>query len=151
MSDLVTEEEVISNLGDSIGYGRVMQLCEKLWGDKLEENGLPRGGACSTGACVSQLVPCKHEVKDDNGHCEICCGSGRVTKWVSEFVDDMLLDDNINVCSNCLIVFEDKSKYTVTCSCGRKFTTEQKMTMEASDKLDVVIAKLEEVLSDEQV
>lgn len=84
---MTEEEHAVRCLGDKYGYGRVMQLCERLWGDKLEENGLPRGGAHSTGACISQLVPCKHEVQDDNGHCEICCGSGRVTKWVSENIE----------------------------------------------------------------
>lgn len=39
-------------------------------------------------------------------------------------------------------------KHTVECSCGRKFTTTQKMTMAMSDKLDVIIEKLEEVLND---
>lgn len=78
------EENEVRNLGDRIGYGRTMQLCEKLWGDKLHDSGLPRGGAHSTGPCVSMMVICLHEVKDDNGHCEICCGAGRVTKWVAK-------------------------------------------------------------------
>lgn len=36
--------------------------------------------------------------------------------------------------------------HTVTCECGRKFTTKQKLTMDAGDKLDDIIDKLETVL-----
>ena len=36
------------------------------------------------GPCAAGMVPCPHTVKDRNGHCDICCGSGRVTKWVRD-------------------------------------------------------------------
>ena len=77
------EEQLVRRLGDAIGYGRVMQLAEQLWREKLKPDGL-EGGEHTTGPCADSMVPCPHPVKDRNGHCEICCGSGRVTKWVRD-------------------------------------------------------------------
>jgi len=73
---LSREETLVTELGSRIGYGRVMQLCEIIW------NRMVPGGALSVGPCMSQLVICPHFEKDINGHCNWCCGSGRVTERV---------------------------------------------------------------------
>lgn len=72
------EENAVRQLGDMIGYGRLMQLAEQIW-DKKQP-----GGAHSVGTCTSFLVPCPHPPmgRDANGHCDWCCGAGRVTKRV---------------------------------------------------------------------
>lgn len=77
------ERRAVRELAEVIGYGRVMQLCEELWRDNLTAQGL-QGGEITTGPCASAMVPCRHPVRDANGHCEVCCGAGRVTRWVSD-------------------------------------------------------------------
>lgn len=72
------EENAVRELGDLIGYGRMMQLAEQIWEKKMP------GAAHSTGPCTSMLVPCPHLERDENLHCKWCCGSGRVTKRVLE-------------------------------------------------------------------
>jgi len=74
------EAQLVRELGTRIGFGRLMQLAEKEWGDRLESSGLPRGGAHSTGPCVAFLVPCDHNGEEA---CDWCCGSGRVTARVA--------------------------------------------------------------------
>ena len=72
------EEVAVRALGEAIGYGRVMQLAEQIW---TSEDPI---GALTVGACVYNYVPCPHPEsgRDANGHCEWCCGAGRVTKRV---------------------------------------------------------------------
>lgn len=76
------EEVLVRILGESIGYGRIMQLAEEIW--KKKENG--RGGEHTVGPCGAFMVPCPHPKNDDNGHCDICCGSGRITKGVAKLL-----------------------------------------------------------------
>lgn len=76
------EHQVVRFLGDQIGYGRTMQLAEEIWREKLTAQGLA-GGEHTTGPCAAFMVACSHPVRDANGHCEVCCGCGRVTKWVA--------------------------------------------------------------------
>jgi hypothetical protein len=76
------EGERVRDLCEQIGYGRVMQLAEALWGAKLRAAGMA-GGEHTVGPCAALMVRCHHPVQDDNGHCEVCCGAGRVTKWVA--------------------------------------------------------------------
>jgi hypothetical protein len=66
------EEADVRALGERIGYGRVMQLCEQIW------TSTDVRGAISRGPCVGLLVPCGCS----NGCCDWCEGSGRVTKRV---------------------------------------------------------------------
>lgn len=75
------EERLVSQIGDEIGYGRTMQLCEQLWRAKLKTQGL-EGGEHTTGPCAVMMVPCPHPEsgRDKNGHCDWCCGAGRITK-----------------------------------------------------------------------
>lgn len=81
------EERLVRDLGDAIGYGRTMQLCEKIWRALLIAQGLPGGGEHTTGPCAAFMVPCQcvEEAEpelDDNGHCDWCCGARRVTERV---------------------------------------------------------------------
>lgn len=39
------EVQAVKTLGQSIGYGHLMQLASTLWADDLESHGLPRSGA----------------------------------------------------------------------------------------------------------
>jgi hypothetical protein len=72
------EKSAVRALGEAIGYGRVMQLAEEIWGAKDAQ------GALTVGARLASLVPCPHpgSGRDANGHCDWCCGSGRVTERV---------------------------------------------------------------------
>ena len=77
-------DSMIKALGENGGYGALMQSAGKLWRQSLIDKGYPGGGELSVGPCVAMLVPCPHLEKDADGHCEWCCGSGRVTKRVIE-------------------------------------------------------------------
>lgn len=87
MSDFpptVADREKVRLLGEDIGYGRMMHFAEELWREMLARKKYPTGGEFSVGPCASMVVPCPHTVRDAHGHCDICCGSGRITKWVAE-------------------------------------------------------------------
>jgi len=81
------EEVMVRNLGDQIGYGRTMQLCEQIWNEKLKAQGLPEG-AHATYCCTQFLVPCPGcpEARAKDEHCDWCCGAGRVTEKVAETI-----------------------------------------------------------------
>jgi hypothetical protein len=79
------EENAVRILGDEIGYGRVMQLAEQEWRKRAKAQGL-EGSEHTTGPCATFMMRCPHPELDDNGHCEWCCGSGRVTKRVRELM-----------------------------------------------------------------
>lgn len=81
------EKIIVKEMGDFMGYGRVMQLCEEIW----HENEIAAGrghasGAFVHGPCRASMVPCPHPILDDNGHCDICCGAGRITKGVAKLL-----------------------------------------------------------------
>jgi hypothetical protein len=91
------EKEMVRELGDAIGYGRTMQLCEEIWHKK--EIAAGRGhasGAFVHGPCRAFMVPCTHPALDDNGHCDICCGSGRITKGVAKLLEHSTRDSETN-------------------------------------------------------
>lgn len=79
----------VRDLGDRIGYGRVMQLAEQLWRAKLIAQGHP-GGEHTTGPCAAFMAPCPcpESGRDAAGHCEWCCGAGRVTERVRRAIED---------------------------------------------------------------
>lgn len=78
------EEDAVRRLGDAIGYGRLMQLAEKLW------NARQPGASLSVGPCVAFLVPCPcpESGRDEHGHCTWCSGAGRVTERVRAAIGD---------------------------------------------------------------
>ena len=77
------DEQAIRTLGDQIGYGRIMQLANKVWREKAINQGTP-GSEFVYGPCAAMVVPCPHPEsgKDENGHCDWCCGAGWVTEKV---------------------------------------------------------------------
>lgn len=72
-----TEEGMVRFVGDLMGYGRTMQLCEQIWREKD-----PSGSGHTVGPCSMFIVPCPHTGYENGVACEWCCGSGRVTKRV---------------------------------------------------------------------
>jgi hypothetical protein len=85
------EENAVRQLSEAIGYGRVMQLAEKIW---TCEDSI---GALTVGTATVFLVPCPHPKSGQNasGHCEWCCGSGRVTKKVLRAIEALIPIYNI--------------------------------------------------------
>lgn len=83
------EEEYVRKLGDAIGYGNMMHLAEKVWGDKLEASGegVGRGGAHAVYCCSFFLVPCGCP---NSAKCDWCCGSGRIIAHVKKARDTMV-------------------------------------------------------------
>lgn len=78
----MSERDAAVWLGERIGYGRMMQLAEKLWRERLETDGLD-GGEHAAYCCASFLVSCAC-IEQGTGPvgCDWCCGAGRVTKLV---------------------------------------------------------------------
>jgi hypothetical protein len=74
----IPADTLLKAICESIGYGRVMQLAAQLWKDKDGKRSL------TVGPYATFMVPCDHPIKDNNGHCEVCCGVGQVTEWVSK-------------------------------------------------------------------
>jgi hypothetical protein len=70
------EEELVRILGQVMGFGRMMQIAEKVWDARRP------GVAYSVGCCTNFLVTCPHPESADGGICEWCCGAGRVTRRV---------------------------------------------------------------------
>ncbi len=78
-----TQEDLVRQLGDQVGYGFVMHMCEKIWEEKSP------GAAKSVGCCTLFLVPCPGcKLAADRGdrHCDWCCGSHRVTEKVAKLI-----------------------------------------------------------------
>jgi hypothetical protein len=68
-----SDKRSVRLLGETIGYGRVMELCENL-----------SVGALSVGPSTEHLVPCPCIDTAFCAICEWCCGSHRVTKRVAQ-------------------------------------------------------------------
>lgn len=62
-----------------IGYGRLMQISQKLWREKLIADGMSPGGEFAYGPCVAMTVPCGCRIQSQ---CAWCCGSGWLTQRV---------------------------------------------------------------------
>jgi hypothetical protein len=82
-------DDEVRALGERIGYGALMQQAQEAWRQLLVRELGFSGGEFAIGPCVALMVPCPHTVKDGNGHCEICCGSGRTTKWVAQLLAEL--------------------------------------------------------------
>lgn len=76
-----TEAPLVYELGERIGYGRLMQLAEQLWAKSADAGGRP-GANHTCGPCAALLVPCTHQ-GDEPHKCDWCAGTGRVTKHVA--------------------------------------------------------------------
>lgn len=77
--DKASARDAVRALGERIGFGHVMQLCNQLW-RKVQP-----GNEHSIGPCAAFLVECPHaRIGIDASKCEWCCGTGRVTKRVAE-------------------------------------------------------------------
>jgi len=76
-----SEKAAVTQLGDQIGYGRIMQLCHEIWSEKDMF-----GGALVTGPCAALTVPCGCEVQHQ---CDWCCGSGWLTEHVKHVKDQL--------------------------------------------------------------
>lgn len=74
----LNEEAAVRNLGNAIGFGRIMQFAEQIWEQKQP------GAAHTVGPCSVMLVrcPCPDVAQGAEKHCSWCCGAGRVTKKV---------------------------------------------------------------------
>jgi hypothetical protein len=83
------EEALVRTLGDQIGYGRTMQLCEQIWAEKCKNDGLSNG-AHATYCCAVFLIPCPgcRPAKKLGKYCEWCCGAGRVTERVAQAIQE---------------------------------------------------------------
>lgn len=79
------ERPVVRELGERIGYGRVMQLCEELWREKQP------GGEHTVGPGGMFMVPCPHPEGGNLVGCDWCCGSGRITRRIAEIAREGLL------------------------------------------------------------
>lgn len=86
LNHVAQETAQVRAMGERFGYGRVMQLCEEIWGEKEGD----RGGQHTVGPCAAMLVPCpgvQHaEDHPDFPHCDWCCGSHRVTQRVAQAI-----------------------------------------------------------------
>jgi hypothetical protein len=84
------EDPHVTDLGHRIGFGRVMQAAEAAWSRIASEKGV-HGSNHTVGPCAALLVTCPHQEeggsekwRDANGHCDWCCGAGRVTERVAQ-------------------------------------------------------------------
>ena len=73
----------VLQLGGQMGFGRIMQLAERIWSEMCEVDGHP-GGEHTVGPCAGLMVLCACVEEDGPVNCDWCCGAGRVTKKVRE-------------------------------------------------------------------
>lgn len=84
------EDHNVTALGHRIGFGRVMQAAEAAWSRVAMDIAVP-GSEHTVGPCAVFMVKCPHLEKkpakhwfDASGHCDWCCGAGRVTRRVAQ-------------------------------------------------------------------
>lgn len=80
------EKQAVMDLGEKIGFGRIMQLARDCWRERLERvDPATVGGEFAYGPCVALLVTCGCvEAGGTPGGCDWCCGTGKVTQKVRE-------------------------------------------------------------------
>jgi len=78
------EENMVMRVGRYIGYGRVMDIAQKLWSRQLVSKYGFGGGALMIGPCEAATVPCGCE---NQRECEWCGGCGWLTKKVRRIKD----------------------------------------------------------------
>ncbi len=86
----VPELAIVRAVGLALGFGRLMQFAEQAWRGLAIQRGHP-GTEFTVGPCASALVPCPHPAGglDANGHCDWCCGDGRVTARVRRAIEEV--------------------------------------------------------------
>lgn len=77
------DREAVKKLGEQLGYGRIMQLCEELWRDEIKSTA-HEGGEFTIGCDSAMLDECDCTVSNK---CDWCCGIGRVTEKVKQAMD----------------------------------------------------------------
>lgn len=77
------EKAQVFKIGDNIGYGRLMQLAEICWRERLKEQGF-EGGEFRSGPCASLTVPC-----GCGSSCDWCEGCGWLTPHVKAIKDKL--------------------------------------------------------------
>ncbi len=80
------ESAAVLALCRRIGFGRVMQLASKLWGEYLVERfgEKHRGGQHSVGPCAASLVECGCVEREHPRGCDWCGGVRQVTRRVRQ-------------------------------------------------------------------
>ena len=78
------EAQSVREIGQRIGYGRVMQLAQMLWRHYLEDMHAAPGGETVVGPCAMSTVPCGCQRPRD---CDWCCGCGWLTPLVKKVKD----------------------------------------------------------------
>lgn len=77
-----SDRQLAQELGKVIGFGRMMQLGSELWRESLLKDWGIEGGEFVVGPCASMMVACPCTAKDKAWKCDICCGTGQITKGV---------------------------------------------------------------------
>lgn len=79
-------QRLVVNLCESLGYGFVMHEASRSWRMKPDFPGV----GMMVGPHEGCTVECEHWGFDtDKDHCEWCCGSGWVTKYVADLIHDV--------------------------------------------------------------
>lgn len=84
----LAETMLVASVGNRIGFGRVMQLCEQVWREKEARVDGVGGGEYTVGPCAVSLVPCGCSTRPVDW-CAWCVAVGRVTKLVREAQERM--------------------------------------------------------------
>ncbi len=88
-AERVVVEAALALGGGVPAFGELMRQAEAGWRLWLAGQGHPPGGEFAVGPCAGMLVSCQCATEaepqlDENGHCEWCCGTRRVTQKVRE-------------------------------------------------------------------
>lgn len=81
------ETSEVKNLGERMGYGRLMQLSQELWSRTQAEDEYAShmaGSELITGPCAAMAVLCGCRYETESVSCDWCCGAGWLTRKVRE-------------------------------------------------------------------
>lgn len=103
---------LLKSLGENYGYGTLFEVAQTAWAESLKEKGYPEDHVSAIGPYLKNIVSCvcqdykaaglgsrkgknvsEKQLKrlteknaDENGHCDLCCGLGWLTKRVKRMV-----------------------------------------------------------------